>query len=311
MSKSFLPVLISIFMAAMFGQTTTVSPDQNLPGQKIGTDDLVSVSVYDRPELTRAVRVRLDGKIELPLLSEPIVAAGLMPDELQKVIAARLAEEEILIHPVVSVAVIEYRSRPVSIMGSVRKPLTFQVSGKVQLLDALARAEGLTPEAGSEILVTVPAAEGTPSLVTRVSVKKLIDDADPDANLELEGGEQIRIPEAGKVFVVGNVRKPGAFIMHDNENLTVLKILALSEGLLPFAAKEAYVYRRDAAGLHQEEAIELQKIVRRKSPDVMLSQNDILYIPDNRGQRLTVTTLERIASFGSAAGSAAIYGMSR
>jgi polysaccharide export outer membrane protein len=304
-------VLILPLISILNAQTFPVSPDQNLPGQRIGTDDLLSVSVYDRPELTRTVRVRTDGKIELPLLSAPIVAAGLMPDELQKVIETRLADEEILVRPVVSVAVVEYRSRPVSVMGSVRRPLTFQVSGKVQLLDALARAEGLTPEAGSEILVTKPATDDAPSIITRISVKLLIDDADAAANLTLTGGEQIRIPEAGKVFVVGNVKKPGAFLMHDNESLTVLKILALSEGLLPFATKDAYVYRRGEGGEHKEEVIELQKIVRRKSPDVMLSQNDILYIPDNRGQRLTVTTLERIAAFGSAAGSAAVYGMTR
>jgi polysaccharide export outer membrane protein len=148
-------------------------------------------------------------------------------------------------------------------------------------------------------------------MVTRISVKQLINDADQSVNLALTGGEEIRIPEAGKVFVVGNVKKPGAFVMHDNESLTVLKILALSEGLLPFAAKEAFVYRRGDTGQSHEEVIQIQNIVRRKSPDVMLSQNDILYIPDNRGQCLTITTLERIAAFGGAAGSAAIYGMSR
>src|SRR5262245_34777378 len=107
MLRSFF-VLIPVLIAALDAQTLTVSPDQNLPGQLIGTDDLVSVSVYDRPELTRTVRVRTDGKIELPLLSAPIVAAGLMPDDLGKVIAARLADEEILVRPVVSVAVVEY-----------------------------------------------------------------------------------------------------------------------------------------------------------------------------------------------------------
>jgi polysaccharide export outer membrane protein len=131
-------------------------------------------------------------------------------------------------------------------------------------------------------------------------VKGLIDAADPELNIRLEGGEEIRVPECGRVFIVGNVKKPGAFLLTDGEDTSVLKALALSEGLLPFATDLAYIYRREGGtGGKNEIPIELKKIMQRKSPDVALLSNDVLYIPDNSGKRRTMTTLDRLATFGA------------
>src|SRR5882724_3807306 len=153
---------------AQSGEATVV----NLPAQKIGADDLVAISVYGSPELTRSVRVSAEGQIQLPMLTRGIPAVGLVPREIESAIAAALRAEKILIDPVVTVTVAEYRSRPISVAGAVKRPLTFQAFGTVTLLDALTRAEGLAPEAGSEILLTRPAAGGTPA-TERILVKAL------------------------------------------------------------------------------------------------------------------------------------------
>jgi polysaccharide export outer membrane protein len=194
--------------------------------------------------------------------------------------------------------VVEYHSRPVSVMGAVRKPVTFQAVGTVTLLDALARAEGLTNEAGAEILLT-----RTMDLIERISVKRLIKDADPAVNFALHGGEEIRVPEAGKIFVVGNVRKPGSFPVRDPGDNSVLKLIALSEGLLPYAAKLAYVYRRDESGTKQEIPIELDKILQRKAADVPLEVDDLLYIPDSKGKRNVMSVIDRMTTFGASTAS--------
>src|SRR5258708_25404579 len=182
----------------------------NLPSQELGVDDLVAVSVYDSPELTRSVRVEADGTIHLPLLQQGVKAAGVLPRQLEAGIADALKAEQILVDPVVKVTVVEYHSRPISVMGAVHKPLTFQAVGTVTLLDALARAEGLTNDAGTEILISRahPSSDRdvTATLVERIPVKKLMKDADPAVNFALHGGEEIRVPEAGHSFVVGNAR---------------------------------------------------------------------------------------------------------
>lgn len=285
----------------------------NLPVQKIGPHDLLSLAVYGAPELSRTVRVSATGEIRLPILKRTVKAAGLLPADLEALVADALQAEQILVEPVVTVNIVEYFSRPISVAGAVRKPATFQALGATTLLDALTKAEGLAPEAGPEILVTrrQPGPDGrTVALVQRIPVKGLIDMADPDLNLKLTGGEEVRVPEAGRVFVVGNVRKPGAYPVQDSADTTVLKMLALSEGLIPFASKHAYIYRREAGtGSKNEIPIELRKILDRKSPDLPLQSNDILYIPDNRAQRASLSALERILAFGSTTASGLlIYG---
>src|SRR5579884_2285186 len=166
----------------------------NLPAQPIGPNDLLAVSVYDSPELTRTIRVNRDGEIRLPMLHNPIV---------------------------------------------------FQATHPITLLDAIARAGGISEDAGSEILVRHEISQGDdPQWVTEtVPVRQLIDQADQKLNITLHGGEQVLVPEAKKIYVVGNVRKPGAFPVRNDENTTVLQALALSEGLMPFTAKQAYIYR--------------------------------------------------------------------
>jgi len=279
----------------------------NLPAQKIGPNDLIAVSVYDSPELSRTIRVGTDGTIRLPMLKRRITAQGLLPGALESAIAEALQAEQLLVDPVVTVTIAEYHSRPISVAGAVRNPVTFQAAGPVTLLDALTRAGGLSPEAGPEILLSQakPGSDpGEPAAVQRIPVKGLIDAADPSLNVMLDGGEEIRVPEASRIYVVGNVRKPGAFPMQDSAETTVLQILALAEGLAAFANKQAFVYRVDPdTGSKREIPIELNRIMKRKAPDVPLVANDILYIPDNSGRRMTVTALEKIATFGTATAS--------
>ena len=278
----------------------------NLPAQKIGARDLLSLTVYNAPEIGRQVRVSEEGWIQVPMLKRRIAAAGLMPSDLEKEIAVALQEEQILIDPIVTVAVAEYASRPISVLGAVRRPVTFQANSPVKLLDALTRAEGLSPEAGGEILVT------RAGLVTRVAVKGLIDRAEPALNLMLEGGEEIRVPVAGRVFVVGNVRKPGSFPVQDGQETSVLRLLAQSEGLMPFHSKMAYLFRTGQDGGRSEVPVELKKIMERKTPDLTVRANDILYVPDNTRRRVSVQALERILSFGSTTASGVlVWGAAR
>jgi len=310
-------LILGVLCLPAVGQTSSrlvaALPDStsNLPLQKMGIDDLIGITVYDSPELTRTVRVAADGTIRLPMVKARIPVAGLLPSDVETVIAAQLTKEEVLVDPIVTVSVVESRSRPIVVSGAVKKPITFQASSQTSLLDALARAEGLDTDCGPEILVskvqTGPDGK-TSTLTRRISVKALIDAADPELNLQLQGGEQIRVPEAGRVYVVGNVRKPGAFVIHDASETSVLRVLALSEGLEKFAAKEAYIYRREQGPAGKNEIpIELEKIMQRKAPDVPLQANDVLYIPDNKNSRSFARIMESVAAIGGGAAIASIY----
>ena len=301
--RTLLLLLVIGAVEAQVGPTAAEYNLANLPAQKIGPNDLIAISVYDSPEFTRTTRVGADGMIRMPMLKRKIEAAGLLPNELEGAIAVALAAEDLVVEPFVTVTIVEYHSRPITVAGAVHKPTTFQAVGAVTLLDAVTRAEGLSSDAGPDILVT--RAKSSPggdseTLVQRISVRSLIEANDSKANIQLVGGEEVRIPEVGKVFVLGNVKKPGAFRIADDADSTVLNTLAQAEGLTPFSAKVAYIYRREGGrGNRQEIPVELKKIMDRKSPDVALQANDILYVPDNSGRRVALTTLERALGFGS------------
>ncbi len=307
-----MPLLLFCLSASLLAAQNPATPGPaaavpayvgNLPAQRIGPNDLLHISVYGAPELSRTARVSPDGVFRLPMLKSPILADGKFPADLEVVIATALAKEQILIDPVVTVTVAEYVSRPISVMGAVKNPLTFQAFGNVTLIDALSRAGGLGPDAGSEILLsrTQPGPDNRPTTLTqRIAVKQLIDEADPELNYVLRGGEEIRIPEAPTIYIVGNVKRPGAFPLKDGQESSVLKLLAVSEGLLPYAMKDAYIYRKEGGGSGRNEIqIPLEKIMERKAPDVPLLADDVLYIPDNKGRRMTMTMVDRIATFGA------------
>ncbi|MBM3812288.1 MAG: hypothetical protein FJW20_11725 [Acidimicrobiia bacterium] len=262
--------------------------DPNLPLQQIGPNDLLSISVYRAPELTRTARVDSAGEISLPLLSKPIPAAGLLPAAVEQSIAAALKSQNILVNPIVKVTIAEYSSRPVTVTGAVKRPLTFQAAGRITLLDAIARAEGLTTDAGSEILFTRPGAE-TLHLAAGGPLDHL-----------LTGGEEIRVPEAPRIFVLGNVRKPGSFRIRKPEDASLLRLIAVAEGLLPYAGKIAYIYRRET---QQEIPIELAKIMDRKLPDQPLEPEDVLYITDRKGRRAAMGVIDRATGFATATAS--------
>jgi polysaccharide export outer membrane protein len=290
---------------------TSLSEISNLPVEKIGRDDLLGITVYDSPELTRTVRVDSDGNIRLPMVRPGIQAAGLNPAELENAISKVLIQENVLVDPIVTVSVVEYRSRPISVIGAVRSPTTFQATGTVTLLDAITRAGGLGENAGSEILVSHPPSDTNDKSITvteRIQVLSLLSGEDLASNMNLKGGENIRVPEAGRIFVAGNVKHPGVFPITEGSESSVLKALALSGGLDSYSGRIAYIYRIDgSSGRKSEIPIAVKKIMARKSPDVPLYANDMLYVTNATGQRITAKALAITTGVGLGAATIAIY----
>ena len=307
------PALISIATAAQrlsSPQPGPVSPatpvaigGSNLPFQPIGASDLVRLTVDDSPELSQTFRVDQHGNLNLPLLNKPIPAVGLMPDVLRDKIAAALKAQHLLVNPVVDVSIVEYRSRDVTVAGAVKTPLTIQEVGDLRVLGALSQAGGLLPEAGPEIIV-----EQANGSAQRISVRQLFDGIHPQPNIPVTAGGQIRVPQCEQVFVVGNVKRPGAFPYQDMHDSTVLKLLALSGGLDSFSRSKAYIYRTESGNLQKTEIeVPLRRILDRKSEDVKLAPNDILYVPINGKLKASASVLNHVTGMGNAAVSAAIW----
>ena len=303
-------LLAAAAAAQQFAPSAANETGANLPAQPIGPNDLVAVTVYGAPELSRTIRVSSDGYIRLPMLKERIKAEGSMPQDLEASIGQALQKEQLFIDPFITVNIAEYYSRPISVSGAVRQPTEFQAMRSISLLEAISRAGGLSDNAGPEILVaqTQPGPDGQPVVhARRISVHGLVNDADADLNIKLTGGEQVIVPEAAKIYVMGYVKMPNAFPVRDSAGLTVMQVLALSQGLAPYAGKLAYISRPDGAGGKTLITVPLSKIMDRKAPDVPLLANDLFYVPDNKGKRITLTTLDKVAPIAGALGAALVY----
>lgn len=279
----------------------------NLPQQPIGKQDMLGITVYDEPALTRTVRVNDDGTIRLPMLSTTLKVEGMMPAEVEAALREQLVKDQLLVDPFVTVNVAEYHSRPITINGAVKTPASFQAIGSTHLLDALAKGGGLTPEAGGEIIVTRPNGSTGVQSTQRIPIKALLDGSDPLLNVNLTGGEEIRVPIAGMVVVSGNVKESGVFPVEEGGTTTVLTAIARAKGLGDFQPKMAYIFRVDEQGTRHEIPVELKLIQQRKVPDVTLQPKDLLYIPNNDRAKTWNQVLTTLVPLGSAATSAGIY----
>jgi polysaccharide biosynthesis/export protein len=271
----------------------------------IAPDDLLEIDVMDVAELSREYRVGPDGAITIPLLSSSIVAQGLTPEQLAAVISDRLRMSGLVSKPHVVVAVKSSRVHSVAILGAVRRPQIYPVFGTTTLLDIISQAEGLADDAGNSAIVTrgdmarqaaKPAgnpgdseAANTQSAVEKVDLKKLMESGDPALNLTIYPGDRVTVERAGIVYVVGAVNRPGGFTLRsDHEEMTVLKAVALGEGLSSTArAKDAMIIRQgpQIPGGREEIAVNLSNVVSGRAPDQRLRPNDILFVPDSASKR--------------------------
>jgi polysaccharide export outer membrane protein len=276
----------------------------SLGDEVVASGDLVYIAVTGSPELSRSYRVTGEGQLVIPLLHQPVQVAGLAPAAIGHAIADELMREKLLVNPIISVSVLEYRSRRVSIVGAVKNPTIIQAVGDIRLLDAIARAQGFSAEAGPEVIVSRPGETPGARSTIQIPIKELLAGKSSELNVALHGGEEIRVPEAPRLFIVGNVKQPGSYPLNELGGSSVLKALAISQGTLSFTSKQAYVYRLQSGSQERKEiTVDLREILHRKSPDFPLQANDILYIPENARAHLNANILDRIAGFGGNVGS--------
>jgi len=277
----------------------------------IGAGDLLSIEVFDVPELSRDVRVNETGFVAMPLIPVRVQAGGLTQFQFQDKLAELLQVNGLVTHPQITVTVKEQHSQPITVIGSVRTPLTIQAVHQMDLLQVLSQAGGIAEDAGSKILITRKAhvaepvgnsgdsvpADATKTAPTNptataentitIDINDLLDSGDSKYNIPLLGGDVVTVPRAGVVYAVGAVQHPGGFVMQsDRQQLTVLKILSLAGGLTTTAKPGSAVILRQPSGSQQRQQVpvDVKKILALKGEDISLRQNDILYVPDSTGK---------------------------
>jgi polysaccharide export outer membrane protein len=264
----------------------------------LGTGDLIQIDVFDIPELSRKIRIDPSGYISMPLIPRRIRAAGLTSYQLQSKIAALLKSRGLVSHPQVSVFVVQRMSEPITVIGAVEHPMVYQAVRPTSLLEVLSAAGGLKNAAGNYVTISHTDKSGKTN-AQRINLQQLIDHGNPQANVMLHGGDVVAVPRAGIVYVVGAVGRPGGFVIQNDTNqMTTLKALALAGGVKGDAKpQDAVIIRKSSkTGRSREIRVNVKKILNRKSDDVQLLANDILFIPNSTGKRVLGKALQAALS---------------
>jgi polysaccharide biosynthesis/export protein len=253
-------------------------PVQALPAQAdqprgeyvIGAQDVLTVTVWDSPDLSGKYTVETDGSFTFPLIGR-VKASGLTLRQFEAELKKKLADGYFK-NPQVSVAVETYRSQRIFIVGEVRSPGAYPLTGDMNLIEAIARAGSTTPNASAEaVIVRAPAgkpAQGPilPDQKTvaaetqRVNLRDLQSGA-LTQNIALRDGDTIYVPRAESIYVFGQVKNPGAYALQDAET-TVLQALSLAGGVTDRGAASRIKIVRVVKGEKVEIKVKLTDLVQ-------------------------------------------------
>jgi polysaccharide export outer membrane protein len=252
----------------------------------LGPGDIIEVTVFGIEDLKRK-ELTLDslGKVSLPFINE-VQLLGLTPRE-SEVKISTLFEASVMKNPQISIGVKEYKSQFINVLGTVLKPGPYQLTRRAFLVDALAMAGGLVPEksdtrafvhrAGST------ATAGEQNETIEIDLIQLLDKGDITLNVPIYAGDVISVPERTERFyyVLGDVNRGGAFEMKRSERMTLSRALASAGGLMPTAkTNRARVIRQQTdGGASIQISVDVKKILKGESEDILLSQNDVVFVP--------------------------------
>lgn len=252
---------------------------------RIGPNDVLEVRVFEAEELSGSVRVSGQGEVSLPLLGA-VRAADLTARQFEAALVDRLRGRYVR-DPHVTVQITEMQSRPVSVLGAVRQPGIFQLRGARSLLEVLAMAGGLAPDAGAEVVL-----RRANDATEEVDLYALLD-ADPGAGTRVYPGDVVSVKRAGMVYVVGEVNKPGAFPLTGGEPVTVLRAVALGGGLRPGATRSrVHLVRTAPDGRRATSTVDLGRVLAGRSADPPLQADDVLYVPNNSARSFTLGAVD-------------------
>jgi len=156
----------------------------------IGNEDVLAISVWKDPELSRVLPVRSDGKITLPLIGE-LQATGKTPKDLQDEIITDL--QTFISKPKVTVMVQEIKSKRFNILGHVNKPGSYLLAPPTTVVDAIAMAGGFRDFAKTKSIYVLRD-DGGKQIRVPFNYKQVINGSDPDQNIELQPRDTIVVP---------------------------------------------------------------------------------------------------------------------
>jgi polysaccharide export outer membrane protein len=261
---------------------------------------LLQMDVYDVPEMSTELRIDAKGSVTVPLAGSVHLEGDTVP-EAQAAIARVLIDKRILKDPQVTINVLQYSSKSVSVLGEVLNPGRLPLLAPESLEDVIALAGGETISANDDIEIQHTSESG--DVTSRHVIYTQAGDSSTLQNTLVEPGDTVLVHRAGIIYVLGAVTRPGGYLMVNGGSLSVIQAVSLAGGItLQASAKWAVIVRRQGDGYVQFK-VPLSAMETGGAAPVQLLANDALYVPVSTWKAVLISSSNVL----SAATSAAIY----
>lgn len=276
------------FSQAPSASATSDQQPASAPNIAIGAGDLLNIVVFDTPELTTSVRVSQDGEVNLPVLGR-MKLAGMNTIEAARMIEGELRSRHLILEPHVTVFIAEYASQGAAVLGEVRTPGIYPTLGTRKLLDMLSVAGGLQTTAGKTVSIVH---RDDPQHPVNIAMQSGPATMYAQENPTILPGDTIVVAKAGIVYVIGDVLKPGGFLIDNNTPISVMQSLSLAGGWDKTAALSKTKLIRKTAEGREEVDLDLKHIAYGSQADVPVKDGDILFVPSSMSKTLTYRGIE-------------------
>jgi len=293
--KKLISTLISILFCCLictlnpaYGQSDTY---------RVGPKDILTITVWEEPDLTKEAVIDQDGTINYPLLGN-IHIAGMSVKQIDHKITHLLAANY-LVNPEVDVTIKEHHSQKVLVLGEINKPGLYVLTGLTHLLEIISRAGGLTDKAGNK--ANIYRTKGSQQIASSsydlsaliekikpvsIDLDELLKKGDLVYNLTLRSEDVIVFANKKdadileqKVYISGHIKKISSYDYQ--KGLTALNLCIIAGGFQERAAPNRAVLTRKTDKKQVMLKINLNKIKAGKNKDIQLQPGDRLYIPES------------------------------
>jgi polysaccharide export outer membrane protein len=262
-------IAVVLLTATLTAQTRNVTTAPATTDYVVGPQDVLIITSYDQADLTGKFAVETDGTFTYPMIGR-VKAGSLTLRQVEAQVKKQLVDEGFFRNPQITVAVEQYRSQKIFVVGEVRTPGSYPLSGDMNLVEAIARAGSTLPTASGEAVIVHPASPGVsgPTLpmqdpeanVVRVDLRDLQNGV-ASQNAVLRDGDTVFVPRAESMYVFGQVRNPGAYALQQ-KNTSVLQALALAGGVSERGSTTRIRIVRIVNGEKKEFKVKLTDIVQ-------------------------------------------------
>jgi polysaccharide export outer membrane protein len=288
-----------------------VNHDKSKELYVLGADDQIVLQGANVEELVnKPMRIDANGDVGFPMIGI-VHAGGLTVRDVEALVTEKC--KAYVRNPQIVISVTEFKSHPVSVVGAVTSPGIVQIQGFKTLVEVISLAGGVRADAGSRVTITRQVGKGKIPLSNvkldssgafysaTANIKDITTGSNPEDNIQILEHDVISVPRAAMIYVVGEVRKAGGFLLGEDNSVTVVQALSLAEGAERTAdlSKATIIRNQQNTSQRREFVCNIKDVLSGKTADVNLQARDILFIPGSKGKKVAMRTLETLIQTGS------------